>query len=62
VTEREMGERDPDDADDADDTAEIVAELSDHGDMPEADVIEQHQSVPEDDEYDDEHDDEYDDG
>jgi hypothetical protein len=56
VTEREMGERDTDDSD-ADDTAEIVAELAEHGDMPEADVIEQHQSVPEDDEYDDEYDD-----
>lgn len=52
MTERDIDAREPGDPDEI---AEIIEELAEHGDMPEADVIEQHQAVPEDD-------DEYDDG
>jgi hypothetical protein len=49
-----VSERDPEqpDPDDPDEVAEIIAELEGHPDLPEADVIEQHQAVPDDDEYD----------
>jgi hypothetical protein len=36
---REPGEREPDDVD------EIIEELAEHPDLPEADVVEQHQNV-----------------
>jgi hypothetical protein len=50
-----VSERDPDqpvDAGDPDEVAEIIEELEEHPDLPEADVIEQHRAVPDDDEYD----------
>jgi hypothetical protein len=47
---------DIDEIDEVDEVEEIIEELAEHPDLPEADVVEQHQSIPVDD------DDEYRDG
>jgi hypothetical protein len=40
-----MTQREPDELDQPDDVEEIIEELAEHPDLPEADVIEQHQDV-----------------
>jgi hypothetical protein len=48
-----MSERNGDEVDEVDEVEEIIEELAEHPDLPEADVVEQHQAIPvdDDDEY-----------